>query len=138
MTVIKKNHQSVPITACTQKYCPSNRKYPKNETGISMTSHRAQTRTAWPDVCSAADTYQAVRITPKRWKTATTTEALKIGRAELASRALRDPEDQRRFVAQVRSALAEHVERGEPLQPVRLRERAAGRSPRDRVPLSRE
>jgi hypothetical protein len=49
---------------------------------------------------------------------------LNLRAAELASRALRDPEDQRRFVAQVRSALAEGVERGEPLQPVRLRERA--------------
>ena len=49
---------------------------------------------------------------------------LNLRAAELASRALRDPEDRRRFVGQVRSALAEGVERGEPLQPVRLRERA--------------
>jgi hypothetical protein len=49
---------------------------------------------------------------------------LNLRAAELASRALRDPEDQRRFVAQVRSALADDIERGEPLQPVRLRERA--------------
>jgi hypothetical protein len=48
---------------------------------------------------------------------------LNLRAAELASRALRDPEDQRRFIAQVRGALADHVERGEPLQPVRLRER---------------
>jgi Large polyvalent protein-associated domain 7 len=48
---------------------------------------------------------------------------LNLRAAELASRALRDPEDQRRFVAQVRSALADEVERGEPLQPVRLRTR---------------
>jgi hypothetical protein len=48
---------------------------------------------------------------------------LNLRAAELASRALRDPEDQRRFVAQVRGALADDVERGEPLQPVRLRER---------------
>jgi hypothetical protein len=48
---------------------------------------------------------------------------LNLRAAQLASRALRDPEDQRRFVAQVRGALADHVERGEPLQPVRLRER---------------
>jgi hypothetical protein len=47
--------------------------------------------------------------------------------AELASRALRDPEDRRRFVGQVRSALADDIERGEPLQPVRLRERAQRR-----------
>ncbi len=48
---------------------------------------------------------------------------LNLRAAELASRALRDPEDQRRFLAQVRGALAEDVERGEPLQPVRLRDR---------------
>ena len=34
-------------------------------------------------------------------------------------------EDQRQFVSQVRSALADDVERGEPLQPVRLRDRGA-------------
>jgi hypothetical protein len=50
---------------------------------------------------------------------------LNLRAAELASRGLRDLEDQRRFVAQVRGALADHVERGEPLQPVRLRDRGA-------------
>jgi Large polyvalent protein-associated domain 7 len=56
---------------------------------------------------------------------------LNLRAAELASRALRDPDDQRRFVAQVRGALADDVERGEPLQPVRLRDRAArGRTSR--------
>jgi hypothetical protein len=49
---------------------------------------------------------------------------LNLRAAELASRALRDPEDRGRFVAQVRSALADDIERGEPLQPVRLRQRA--------------
>lgn len=49
---------------------------------------------------------------------------LNLRAAELASRSLRDPEDRRRFVAQVRSTLADDIERGEPLQPVRLRERA--------------
>src|SRR5947207_11508600 len=49
---------------------------------------------------------------------------LNLRAAELASRALRDQEDQKRFVAQVRAALANDIERGEPLQPVRLRERA--------------
>ena len=42
---------------------------------------------------------------------------LNLRAAELASRALRDPEDQRRFVAQVRSALAEGVERGDRCSP---------------------
>lgn len=63
---------------------------------------------------------------------------LSLRAAELASRSLRDLEDRRRFVAQVRSALADGIERGEPLQPVRLRERVEARAVKDRVPLSRE
>ena len=55
---------------------------------------------------------------------------LSLRAAELAARRLRDPEDQRRFVSQVRRTLADEIERGEPLQPVRLRERG----PRDRNP----
>jgi Large polyvalent protein-associated domain 7 len=50
---------------------------------------------------------------------------LSLRAAELAARGLRDSEDQRRFVAQVRRVLADDIERGEPLQPVRLRERSA-------------
>jgi hypothetical protein len=61
---------------------------------------------------------------------------LNLHAAELASRALRDPQDRRRFVAQVRGALADDIERGEPLQPVRLRERT--KEAKDRTPLSRE
>jgi hypothetical protein len=63
---------------------------------------------------------------------------LSLRAAELAARGLRDSEDQRRFVAQVRRALADDIERGEPLQAVRLRERAVPKSAKDRVPLSRE
>jgi len=43
------------------------------------------------------------------------------GAEEVAARRIRDPEDQRKFVSLVRAALANSVERGEPLQPVRLR-----------------
>jgi hypothetical protein len=50
---------------------------------------------------------------------------LSLRAAELAARVLRDPQDRRRFVSQVRSVLADDIERGEPLQPVRLRERTA-------------
>jgi hypothetical protein len=48
---------------------------------------------------------------------------LNLRAAELTAQRLRDPEDQKRFVAQVRDALAEGIQRGEPLQPVRLRDR---------------
>ena len=68
---------------------------------------------------------QAVREHPELTGT-----YLNLRAAELASRALRDAEDRRLFVAQVRSALADDIERGEPLQPVRLRQspvRASGR-----------
>ena len=40
---------------------------------------------------------------------------------EVAARRIRDPEDQRKFVSLVRNTIADSVERGEPLQPVRLR-----------------
>jgi putative DNA primase/helicase len=46
------------------------------------------------------------------------------GAEEIARRRIRDPEDQRRFVATVRGALADSVARGEPLPVVRLRDRA--------------
>lgn len=62
---------------------------------------------------------------------------LQLRAAELAARRLRDPEDQRRFVALVRGALADAVERGEPLQPVRLRSRPGPvpqRAPHERQP----
>ncbi len=64
---------------------------------------------------------------------------LQVHAAELAARRFRDPEDRERFVGQVRSALADAVARGEPLPPVRLRERAAERaSARSRPARSRE
>jgi hypothetical protein len=63
---------------------------------------------------------------------------LSLRAAELTAQRLSDPQDQRRFVAQVRSALADDIERGQPLQPVRLRQRAPPRAVQSRVPLSRE
>jgi hypothetical protein len=42
----------------------------------------------------------------------------------LAAKGFRDPEDRRRFVDTVRKALADEVARGEPLTPVRLKERS--------------
>lgn len=61
---------------------------------------------------------------------------LQMHAAELAAKRFRDPEDRALFVAKVRAALAESVARGEPLPPVRLRERAKTRSPdpREREP----
>jgi Large polyvalent protein-associated domain 7 len=63
---------------------------------------------------------------------------LSLRAAELAAERLRDPQDQTRFVSQVRTALANAIERGEPLQPVRLREQGSPRREKDRAPLSRE
>jgi hypothetical protein len=61
---------------------------------------------------------------------------LQVHAAELAAKRFRDPEDRALFVAKVRAALAESVARGEPLPPVRLRERAKARTPdpREREP----
>jgi hypothetical protein len=65
---------------------------------------------------------------------------LNLKAAEIAAANIRDPEDRRRFVSLVRGALADRIERGEPLQPVRLRERSerlkgrAGRELPERAP----
>src|SRR2546427_3660728 len=56
--------------------------------------------------------------------------------AELAARSLSDPQDQRRFVAKVRELLADDIQRGEPMTPVRLRERGR-REAKDVPPLQR-
>jgi len=50
---------------------------------------------------------------------------VQVRAAELASKQIRDPQDQKRFVEKVREALAASVARGEPLPPVRLREERA-------------
>jgi putative DNA primase/helicase len=54
---------------------------------------------------------------------------LQVHAAEIAARQFRDPEDRQKFVMRVRSALADAVARGEPLAPVRLRERAPTATP---------
>jgi hypothetical protein len=46
-------------------------------------------------------------------------QAAKLG----AERDIRDPQDRERFVARARAAIAQAIERGEPLEPVRIRER---------------
>jgi putative DNA primase/helicase len=52
---------------------------------------------------------------------------LQLRAAELAAKTLSNPEDQRRFVASVRTALADSIARGEPLQPVSMKEMPAQR-----------
>ena len=62
---------------------------------------------------------------------------LQLHAAELAAKTLRNPEDQRRFVASVRTALADSVARGEPLPTAPLKETAAQRrEPRARSPAA--
>lgn len=77
------------------------------------------------------DRRQAVRQHPELVGT-----YLQLHAAQLAARRIRDPEDREKFVALVRAALADSVARGDPLQPVRLRDRA-GRVP-ERKPPERE
>jgi len=59
---------------------------------------------------------------------------LNLHAAEIAARRIRDPEDQKKFVSLVRGALADAIARGEPLTPVRLRERRAERARSERGP----
>lgn len=57
---------------------------------------------------------------------------LQMHAAEIAAKQLRDPEDQKRFVEKVREALATSVARGDPLAPVRLKERERTEETRER------
>lgn len=83
---------------------------------------------------STIDPKQAIKQHPELVGT-----YLQVRAAELAARRIRDPEDQQKFVARVRSSLAESVARGEPLSPVRLRERSPERAERSsRRPQDRE
>lgn len=54
---------------------------------------------------------------------------LQMHAAQIAARQIRDPQDQEKFVSLVRTALADAVARGEPLPPVRLKEKAAVQTP---------
>ncbi len=54
---------------------------------------------------------------------------LQVHAAQIAARQLRDPVDQEKFVSYVRSALADAVARGEPLPPVRLKEKVPTPAP---------
>ncbi len=64
---------------------------------------------------------EAVKAHPELHGSYLQLQAAKLG----AERDIRDPEDQARFVARARAAIADAIERGEPLEPVRLRVRPA-------------
>jgi len=77
---------------------------------------------------AAAEVLRDTRIAPKEAVKSHPELAgtyLNLRAAEIAARAMRDPQDQQKFVNLVRGALAESIARGEPLQPVRLREKVA-------------
>jgi putative DNA primase/helicase len=73
----------------------------------------------------AAQTFRDPKIDPKegvrRHPELVSTYLHLKGAEEVATRRIRDPEDQRKFVSLVRAALADSVERGEPLQPAKMR-----------------
>jgi putative DNA primase/helicase len=73
------------------------------------------------------DPKEAVREHPSLAGTYVTLRA-----GELAAEQLRNPEDRRRFVALLRDALAEEIERGEPLRSIRVRDRTRTPEQRER------
>jgi hypothetical protein len=70
------------------------------------------------------DTKQAARRHPELVGT-----YLQMHAAQIAARQLRDPQDRERFVNHVRAALADAVARGEPLPPVRLKDKVVVPTP---------
>jgi putative DNA primase/helicase len=67
----------------------------------------------------AVNAAQGVKDHPELQGSYLQLQAAKLG----AERDIRDPQDRERFVARARAAIADGIERGEPLQPVRIRER---------------
>lgn len=94
-----------------------------------LTTHRnrwiIEKRGFFDDRALAANIVRDPKIDPKeavrRHPELVSTYMHLKGAEEVAARRIRDPEDQRKFVALVRTALADSVERGEPLPPARLR-----------------
>jgi putative DNA primase/helicase len=74
---------------------------------------------------SSVDPKQAARRHPELVGT-----YLQMHAAQIAARQLRDPQDREKFVSLVRSALADAVARGEPLPPVRLKEKTPALTPK--------
>ena len=99
------------------------------------TAHRnrwiAEKRDFFTSRAQAARTFRDAEIEPReavRRYPELAGSYLQLRAAELTAQRMRDAEDQRRFLAMVRGALAESIARGEPLAPVRLREPTAIRA----------
>jgi conjugative element/phage-associated large polyvalent protein len=58
---------------------------------------------------------------------------LQMHAAQIAARQLRDPQDREKFVSLVSTALADAVARGEPLPPVRLKEKTPALTPKPEI-----
>jgi hypothetical protein len=113
----------------------------EREVEVFRNRWRIEKQAFFEERAAAADVVRDVTVTPQdavREHPQLAGTYLSLRAAELAARALRDPEDQRRFVSQVRRVLADEIQQGEPLQPVRLRERAVRAAPRERVPSDLE
>jgi hypothetical protein len=72
---------------------------------------------------------EAIKAHPELQGSYLILQAAKLG----AERDIPNPEDRERFVARARVQIAEAIERGEPLEPVRLRERPVERSTADKT-----
>jgi hypothetical protein len=80
-----------------------------------LTERTAAAQTFRDATVSAA---QGVKLHPELAGSYLQLQAAKLG----AERDIRDPEDQSIFIARARAAIAQRIERGEPLEPVRIRE----------------
>jgi hypothetical protein len=110
-------------------------KGPKGESEQEKSAHRnrwiVEKRDFFASRAQAARTFRDAEIAPREAVQRYPELAgsyLQLRAAELTAQRMRDAEDQRRFLAIVRGALAESIARGEPLTPVRLRESTAIRA----------
>jgi hypothetical protein len=129
-----------PVTVREPERDAAGRVVGARERGAERTRWRVETREFLAQRATAARVVRDAAITAKaavQRHPELLGTYLQVKAAELAAKKLRDPADRAAFVARVRSSLADAVERGEPLTPVRLKEPARARPAPEREPRER-
>ncbi|HEY3744704.1 MAG TPA: LPD7 domain-containing protein [Gemmatimonadaceae bacterium] len=118
-----------PVTVSAPRRDPEGRVVGKEEIATHRNRWTVERSDFLAERAAAAQTFRdaaikaadGVKAHPELQGSYLQLQAAKLG----AERDIRDPDDRERFVARSRAAIADSIERGEPLEPVRLRERAA-------------
>jgi conjugative element/phage-associated large polyvalent protein len=125
--VVARSDGRDPVTVSAARRDPEGRILGKEEIATHRNRWIVERSDFLAERSAAAQTFrdaaikasEGVKVHPELQGSYLQLQAAKLG----AERDIRDPEDRERFVSRARAAIAAAIERGEPLEPVRLRER---------------